>query len=120
MTDIEELKRLAEAANDMASGQWEVWDSCSWRRIGISGRNSETVIEPVVQSDGHPSLKAKREVLDYVACANPSVILSLISRLEKADAALKEIRDSTDVNGRPAGKWHHHCVMIARKALETL
>jgi hypothetical protein len=43
---------------------------------------------------------------------------ALIARVRELEKALTEIRDSTDVNGRPNGKWHHHCVNIARHILK--
>ncbi|HSM79196.1 MAG TPA: hypothetical protein VLT57_16270 [Bryobacteraceae bacterium] len=61
MTDVlseKELAGIEARANAATQGPWEVWDGCSWRRIGGGNpRDRRPIIEPCVsRSDGHPDL----------------------------------------------------------------
>lgn len=50
--------KLRELMEKATQGEWELWDSCSWRRIGIKNQfNSRAqILEPTIASDGHPDL----------------------------------------------------------------
>lgn len=73
------LRKLAEEATQ---GEWQVYDSNSWRRIGLKG-GYRIIIEPITQRDGHPDLHARREDLDYAAAASPSAVLALLDEVEE-------------------------------------
>ena len=100
IADIKE--RLAKAT----PGEWKVFDSCSWRRIGISG-TCKTVIAPTnCPSDNHLDLYARREDLELAAHA-PADLAFLLSELdlrdkvvEAAQRLLKSIDDDEEGEGR--------------------
>ena len=72
--DLDELERLAKEATP---GPWTVQTGCSWRRIGANGDGD--VLRPVRhQHDGWPDLAAPHGNLEYIAAANPAIILELI------------------------------------------
>lgn len=77
-----ELKALAEKAT---AGPWEVWDGCSWRRIG-SATTDKPVIMPIKAiSDGHPDLEATGDDLQFAAASRQALpdALADIEELEK-------------------------------------
>lgn len=65
-------------------GPWEIWTSCSWRRIK-SGTGANVLEPTVAKSDGHPDLSASNETLAFIAACNPSAIRELLDRLEAAE-----------------------------------
>ena len=78
MTTEEKLRELEALAERATQGKWQVWDSCSFRRICLE--SGEGVVIPVTQrSDGHPDLLARRDDLDYIAALNPEVGKALIN-----------------------------------------
>jgi len=77
LTDlITELKDLNSKATP---GEWTIWNSCSWSRIGIEGTLGETAIEPCVATDGHPDLVSARN-LEYI-CFLHNNTLDIIKEL---------------------------------------
>lgn len=87
--EIEELRRLEAAA---PPGEWELWDSNSWRRIGIRG-GGRTAIEPTIHlKDGMSDLHAKPETL-RLAVAARNALPRLLDEIER----LRAERD--DLNG---------------------
>lgn len=61
-----------------AGAQLEVYDSCSWRRVGIRG-DYKTLMQPVVASDGHPDIQGEALLRALVAAFNalPHVLAAL-------------------------------------------
>lgn len=86
MTDIDALEKLAKAATP---GEWVWWTSCSWRRLRSRhhGRDVD-VIGPYVCRDGHPDCEVSREDMEFIAGAQPDVVLALISEIRKLREAL--------------------------------
>jgi len=91
MIDINELRRLAQAASHPTTkGRWirlfgerTVYDRMEDGCRGI----------PVVSTDKHPPSSFEAACLDFIAAANPAVINSLLERLEAAEAdALEQAR----------------------------
>lgn len=60
------LTELVEGLEGVTEGPWEVFDGCSWRRIGraASPQNPReddcAVLAPTKASDGHPDLTCSR------------------------------------------------------------
>lgn len=53
----ETVARLREDLTLLPPGPWQVWTSCSYRRIRGGERNDIRVLDPVLQNgDGHPDL----------------------------------------------------------------
>jgi len=98
MKGLEELERLANAAT---RGEWQVHDSCSWRRIGTQ-EGDGNILRPTNDRDGQPNLHARREDLDYIAAASPDVIISLIRELKIARKALE---NAVEESSRRNGEW---------------
>lgn len=91
MIDINELRRLAQAASHPTTkGRWirlfgerTVYDRMEDGCRGI----------PVVSTDKHPPSSFEAACLDFIAAANPAVINSLLERLEAAESdALEQAR----------------------------
>lgn len=97
--DTVKLRELAEKAiAETARCEWEVHDSCSWRRIKCKDRYSTNVLEPYAsRSDKHPDLDACQEVLDHIVANSPIKILSLCDTIE---AQAKRIAELEKVNAR--------------------
>lgn len=87
MTDFTPLWAAAEQAT---KGEWQVYDSCSWRRIGLKDK-FETILQPCNDSDGHPNMCGPNAINDlhYIALANPATILHLLARLEAAERVVE-------------------------------
>jgi len=91
MIDINELRRLAQAASHPTTkGRWmrlfgerTVYDRMEDGCRGI----------PVVSTDKHPPGLFEAACLDFIAAANPAAISELLDRLESAESeALEEAR----------------------------
>ena len=89
MTQQIDIAALRKAAYRATPGPWEVQTGCSWRRIGTAHghhRRDGDVLAPTVSAaDGHPDISAPAGNLEYIAAANPAVILALLDRLELAE-----------------------------------
>ena len=89
MTDINELRRLAQAAtHPTTKGRWMrlfgermVYDRMEDGCRGI----------PIVATD-HPPAKQEAAYLDFIAAANPATISDLLDRLEAAEKEREELR----------------------------
>lgn len=89
MIDINELRRLAQAASHPTTkGRWirlfgerTVYDRMEDGCRGI----------PVVSTDKHPPSSFDAACLDFIAAANPAVINSLLERLEAAESDAESI-----------------------------
>ena len=55
VAENERLKGAAAVVDKMPPGVWEVWTSCSFRRISSDGKDGN-VLRATKQSDGHPDL----------------------------------------------------------------
>lgn len=91
---------LAEAT----PGEWAVWDSCSWRRIGTKEPYADgNVICPINQlRDGHPDLLARREDLEFVVKAKrdlPRLSRELRQRIEREQEAMAILEPSMPESG---------------------
>ena len=88
MTDYAEMRAALDAGP--TPGPWRVQDGCSWRRIG-SDLGDGDILRPVVnQNDGWPDLAARRETLNYIAAANPTIIRALLAERDAMKATLEE------------------------------
>ncbi len=80
------VARAKELVEKATPGPWEVWTSCSWRRIG--SRSNGLVCEPIAQRDGHPDLHFRNGGFDgpdaALIAAAPTLIADLASALEAA------------------------------------
>ncbi len=89
MSNLDKLRAVLGRAK---SGKWEVWTSCSWRRIGVVDDYPEPVVEPMVASDGHPDLRATEETLRAIVTQH-NVQSEILAVLEAAHAvSQKELR----------------------------
>jgi hypothetical protein len=83
MIDINELRRLAQAASHPTTkGRWirlfgerTVYDRMEDGCRGI----------PVVSTDKHPPSQFEAACLDFIAAANPAAVSEIIDRLEAAE-----------------------------------
>lgn len=90
-------RKLFEAATP---GEWEIWDGCSWRRIGVRGaQHLRPIVEPTKSpTDGHPDLIGPnlRDDLAFIAAARtgwPATLDALEAereRVKELEAGLKE------------------------------
>lgn len=57
-------EKIQAAMDRLPSGPWEVWTSCSFRRIsGPDGGDGDVLSGTVQRSDGHPDLSMTAEQL---------------------------------------------------------
>lgn len=64
MVTAEQMQALREAIDALPDGPWEVWTSCSFRRISRARGSDGDVLRGTVQSsDGHPDLSMTAEQL---------------------------------------------------------
>ena len=90
MIDINELRRLAQAASHPTTkGRWirlfgerTVYDRMEDGCRGI----------PVVSTDKHPPSPFEAACLDFIAAANPAAITKLLDRLEAAEKERDALR----------------------------
>lgn len=97
-----DLAEWEKAAEGVTPGPWQVYDGCSWRRIGTAqsvGRHDDcAVLAPTKASDGHPDLTCSRgndreANLAWIARCSPDNVLSAFRSLS---AKLTEARDQRD------------------------
>lgn len=73
----EQLDALRKALAALPGGEWEVWTSCSFRRITarINGRSGQDggVLSGVVQRDGHPDLSMSERQLEALCVLRNTV-----------------------------------------------
>ncbi len=83
LTDAE-LVDLEAKARAATPGEWEIYDSCSWRRIGIKGD-----YRPILQPYG--TIRCGADIigpnrdndLARIATANPSTVIRLIAEIRE-------------------------------------
>lgn len=79
MTNLEELKRLAELATP---GPWEWWTSNSCKRLtGRDGRDGGVI--SAVMHARWPDIQVSQENAAFIAAAYPAVVLKLIAEIER-------------------------------------
>ena len=114
-TDTQRVVEIAAREQSASPGPWEVWEGCSWRRIGQVGRQSaRPIIEPTNHHlDGHPDLTGPNLSADlrFIAHAREDVpyLLALITRqreeIERKDRIEKAaIALIADVRARYPGE----------------
>lgn len=65
--EIARLREALELVNHLPEGEWETWDSCSFRRISRVGGGDGDILRGTVQrSDGHPDLSWDKKTCDAV------------------------------------------------------
>jgi hypothetical protein len=64
---------------------WEWWNGCSWWRIGTSDQGKPPVLEPTIDSDGHPNLICRKEDRDFIVLA-----VNNHDRLQRENEELRE------------------------------
>jgi hypothetical protein len=102
----------------------QVYDSCSWRRVGLAREYREMMV-PTIARDGHPDIRGTEVLIALVAAFNAMpVMIKEVSRLRDA---LQMISDETIVPDAFQGTWHAmteaeqshvSALLIARAALE--
>lgn len=95
-----DLDALALLVGKMTEGEWEIWDSCSWRRIGRVGRQGDRpVLEPCIdRSDGHPDLTGpnrERDLSGLVALRNAAPELIEMAKRAAELEERERIMDTT-------------------------
>ena len=61
---MDDLNKLIAAVDTLPDGPWEVWTSCSFRRIsGPDGRDGGVLCGVIQRSDGHPDLSMNERQL---------------------------------------------------------
>lgn len=60
--------KLSDMEKAATPAPWQVWDSCSWRRV-CTVRGEGVIVPTNSPSDGHPDLDAKRDDLDLAVAA---------------------------------------------------
>jgi hypothetical protein len=84
--------------HDVPAGDLEVYDSNSWRRVGLKGKY-KAVMAPCVASDGHPDIIGDNVLRALVAAYNAMpVALQAIERLEREKAEWARIAAQRNVS----------------------
>jgi hypothetical protein len=107
------IARLREAAKKATPGPWEVYDGCSWRRIGTAATRDRpryddcAVVAPTKASDGHPDLDCSSgndldANLQYIALCSPDNIGSLLDRLDALSARIQELEGAVELYANEA------------------
>lgn len=116
--NIAELKAAAEKAT---AGPWSV--AMTGRGLHVITVKDNVYVDTICQWAGdHPE---RTDNLKFIAASNPQAILSLIARLEKAEAALTPFADADIPPDAPDGGKHYvapntfYEYRAAREALKT-
>lgn len=93
--DDEALRAVIAGCEGVTPGPWEVYDGCSWRRIGTASRIGRdyddcAVLYPNVASDGHPDMNAGRGQdtyanLNHIARLDPDTVRALATQALEAN-----------------------------------
>ncbi len=79
-----DLDVMEAGLEGVTPGPWEVYDGCSWRRIGTTGARYDdcAVLYPVVADDGHPDLSSRHGDRDrnlaHITRLDPATVRELI------------------------------------------
>ena len=95
-------------------GPWEVWTSCSWRRI--CRPDGTPVLTPTIQRvDNHPDLEFANGGFDgpdaHLVCAAPDLLAALEALV---DAQYAQSYDLADPDWRPAWMAAYAAIKKAR------
>jgi hypothetical protein len=102
---IDQLEALLREATE---GDWTIYDSNSWRRIGLKNDYRET-LWPCRLRDGHPDLSG----------VNRDADLALLMFLQNhADALLSVVKAAQEVD--TAGRYDAYALAKLRQALRAL
>lgn len=120
--DVDELRRLAQAATPGPWKQHLVDDTCvTDDRRDICTTFPEGGYDDDV--DFNTDIEGRERDAAFIAAANPAAIIAILdekdaltARVAELEAALIKICDTADANGRPNGKWHGVAISIARKS----
>lgn len=82
---------LRDLASRASRNPWEWHTSNSFRRM-------PGIIDPIVHSDGQADIGIHYHDMDWIAAANPAAILSLLDRLERAEALIRACRLVQDLD----------------------
>lgn len=113
MIDINELRRLAQAASHPTTkGRWirlfgerTVYDRMEDGCRGI----------PVVSTDKHPPSQFEAACLDFIAAANPAAVSEIIDRLEAAESDAAQQKALAESALRVAEGWEEKCNELRAK-----
>lgn len=87
---LAELDRLDALATP---GEWMVWNSCSWRRIGSADQSTRILWPSNDRSDGHPDISGINRDADLVLIvALQNAWPQLRAALEKAQQDRERLR----------------------------
>lgn len=90
------VERLARADAELPEGPWEVWSSCSFRRItGPDGKDGGVLSGEVQRSDGHPDLSMSERQLQAL-CDLRNGVRALLSERAALVEALERAREERD------------------------
>ena len=116
---LRELAGKAELYPDQKNKKW-----VGSYRIHVEGRTQKVVSHGVYDDESYPycclGSGASPEITEYIAAANPDVILQLLNKLDAAD----ELADSIDhvLNSEPGFEdwdWINKAAKAYRKAGES-
>lgn len=80
MTEAQQ-KTLRNALSLLPRGEWEVWTSCSFRRISRKNGGDGDVLHAVTQrSDGHPDLSMDEKQLRAL-CAIRNTVAEMLGEV---------------------------------------
>ena len=89
MSDLARLKALADGATP---GPWRLVTSSERMRCGIDGADDSAVVwNSDKKWDGEETGIPRDDDAAYIAALSPDVVTALIARVERAEAALREI-----------------------------
>jgi HAMP domain-containing protein len=91
MTDHDELRRLAEAAREVAPGEWRGTisdDGCGEQHEIVDG-DGETVVG-LIWYDG-PQLMMGDEIKAHIVATQPATVLALLDERDRLREALKSM-----------------------------
>ncbi len=95
-TPAERIEEIRERCEKATTGPWEVYDSCSWRRIGreCAYYGYQEILWPSNSaSDGHPDISGvnRKDDLDFIVNARTDIpyLLERVARLEGERDAYK-------------------------------
>jgi len=102
------LDRIVAGLPGVTEGPWEIFDGCSWRRIGTNhlspiGRKDCAVLAPTVSpSDGHPDLYSSeancQRNLEHIARCSPDVFREIAGYVDELRTALEFYSENWRVN----------------------
>lgn len=127
------LETILAAMQYVTRGPWQVFDGCSWRRIGRGGHHQDdcAVLAPTKASDGHPDLTVSRgndrdANLDHISKCDPETfdligdyVRGLETKVAEYEDIMRRLSALTPMaaNARDAQDLHHTVKAIVDTAL---